>query len=190
MILIDSIESLNFSLNTLKSTLQTTNKSIEKKIKELEERINTFKTTINKEIEDNKKWKPELQEFYWTIDWVINKYKVIETRWLNDNLDRFRYNLFGWCFKTKEEADFELERLEVIAEMKEFTYEFSNDEWESNDINKYFLYLNKNNNIMDWDCNTDIQRNDLYFKSYKDIQTCIDTVGEDRIKKYYFKLGL
>lgn len=93
----------------------------------------------------------------------------------------------GNCFRTEEEAKFEIERLKVLQEMKRFE-EPKDYKW--NGINNHhYIYgvLNNTNTIKVgyiWTCKS----NDIYFKSEKDVKACVEAVGEDRIKKYYLRI--
>ena len=90
----------------------------------------------------------------------------------------------GNCFKTKEEAKFEAERLKVIHEMKKFA-EPEDFEWDGINYHDYIYY--------DILCDTILigssrcsRYTGIFFKTRDDVKDCIKAVGEDRIKKYYF----
>lgn len=93
----------------------------------------------------------------------------------------------GNCFKTKEEAKFEIERLKVLQEMKKFA-EPKDSEWDGNDSHYYIYYYSLGEDVeIGWA--TACKSNDIYFKSEEDTKACLDAVGEDRIKKYYLRIG-
>jgi len=90
----------------------------------------------------------------------------------------------GNCFKTEEEAKFEVERLKVIHEMKKFA-EPEDFGWDGINYHDYLYY--------DILCDTILigrsrcsKYTGIFFKTRDDIKDCIKAVGEDRIKKYYF----
>lgn len=90
-------------------------------------------------------------------------------------------------FLTKEDAEFARERLKVIAELKKYAKEFSDEEWMSSNTQKYYLYYNWPNNEVNTDYNYFSSYGDqLLFESGEKAQEAIDAVGEERIKKYYF----
>ena len=99
--------------------------------------------------------------------------------------DRGRQSI-GNIFKTQEEAEFEAERLRVIHEMKKFAF-LENDAWNI-DISHYYFYYDVAGNFIDIGSSYAIKRQDVYFKSRGDAKACLDEVGEDRIKKYYFRI--
>lgn len=84
---------------------------INKRIELLEQEITAIKKAVEKSRKD---WKPEYGETYWFIAEAgnINWYK-----WASHAGDEAHYNI-GNCYPTKEAAEFEIERLKVIAELK------------------------------------------------------------------------
>lgn len=154
-----------------------------KNIKTKEDRV----AQIEKELEElkNKKWKPEVGEIY---HYISNRGSTLcET---NDNFpgDEDRFNI-GNYFKTHEEAEFEVERIKVLEELKKFSYEFSDEEWEYGDFDKFILYYNYETNEIDIDCFWNCKYDSIHFKTKEDAEKAIDKIGEERLKKYYFKVG-
>lgn len=152
-----------------------------------DEQINAIKVLlgdaydIEKQTEEEISFPMEGDKYYF-----INGSEVCESYWYDDEIDRDRLPL-GNCFKTLEEAEFEVERLKVLNEMKKFE-EPKDYKW--NGVNNhYYIYgvLIKANTIKVgyvWTCKT----NDIYFKSEEDAEACIEAVGKDRIKKYYLRI--
>lgn len=154
-------EELIFKKERIKKQIENEQKSIEeinKLIKELE----------------NKKWKPACLEKYYYIDNVGDVYSTYND---NVNIDKMRFSL-GNYFKTREEAEFEVERLKVLEELKEFSYEFSDDEWKNKAITKYLLsydFLNNNIVIDYW---YTVKYNNLYFKTKEDVKKAIKKLAK------------
>lgn len=67
-------------------------------------------------IKDNKFFKPEYHEKYYYIGYSG---EVNSSNWCNDITDNRAFSI-GNVFKTPEEAEFERERLKVIAELKRY----------------------------------------------------------------------
>lgn len=134
----------------------------------------------------NKVWKPEKDETYY---YLYSYGKIEEDTWDNANEDRIRYAI-GNCFKTKEEAEFALERQKVIMELKRFALEHNEGEIDWNDSNqiKYFLSYQHDKNIIFIDSYYFIQICDIYFTSEEIAKAAIKEIGEERIKKYYFEV--
>lgn len=165
-------EELLFKKERIKKQIENEQKAIEEIDKELK-RL------------DSKKWKPKIDEKYFYVDY---KADFFSTQNNNFNIDK-RMLSIGNYFKTEEGAEFEVERLKVLEELKEFSYEFSDEEWKNKAITKYLLsydFFNNNILIIYW-CM--VKYNTLYFKTDEDAEKAIEKIGEDRLKKYYFKVG-
>lgn len=89
----------------------------------------------------------------------------------------------GNCFKTKEEAKFEVERLKVIHEMKKFA-ESEDYVWDGENSHHY-IYYNFCCDAIRTGYTYSYKKSTIFFKSTDDIRDCIEAVGEDRIIKYY-----
>lgn len=141
-------------------------------------------------VEGKKKWwEPELDEKYYIIgvDGSIgyNNYD-------GDCADK-RLMAIGNCFQTEEQAEFMAEKLKVIHELEKFAFENNEKEIDWDDINqaKYHLvgvFGDKGNNYIKI-CSTFMLKElpfNIYFISEEIARKAIETIGEDRIKKYYF----
>lgn len=116
--------------------------------------------------------------FFLTISGIVQ-----EGIWRNDdsNFDRER---IGNAFLTEEDAKFASERLKVIAELKKYAKEFSNEEWSNPKLLKYYISYNYGSGLCV--CAAWIVKDSkLYFESKEKAQAAIKWVGEDRVKKYY-----
>lgn len=94
----------------------------------------------------------------------------------------------GNVFLTEEDAEFARERLKVIAELKKYAKEFSDEEWAQNNcVKKYYIFYNWSNGKVSAGYNYFASYgNQLLFESGEKAKEAIDAVGEERIKKYYF----
>ena len=134
----------------------------------------------------NKWWEPELDEKYYMIcgDGSIdyNNYDF-------DGADR-RIMGIGNCFQTEEQAEFMAEKLKVIHELEKFAYENNEEEIDWNDTNQEKLYLTMNytDKCIDifYTYTWIYSPSNIYFTSKKIAKEAIETIGEERLKKYYF----
>lgn len=95
----------------------------------------------------------------------------------------------GNCFRTEEEAKFVAEKIKVIAELKRFAKENNEKmDWYNPDQNKYFIYYNYRDDEISIDFNKLFKRETLYFSSNIIAKEAIETIGEERLKKYYFEV--
>lgn len=144
----------------------------------------TLLSLIEKAKQKNKVWKPEENETYY---YSYSYGNIDEDTWDSTNKDRNRYAL-GNCFKTKEEAEFALERQKVIMELKRFALEHNEKEidWNDSKQKKYFLSYQHDKNIIDYYYY--YQSCSIYFTSIEIARAAIQEIGEERIKKYYFEV--
>ena len=152
-----------------------------------EDERNQLLALVEKATEKKSKvWKPESNENYYHI---VSDGDISDSYWSDDSdLANDRYEI-GNCFRTLEEAEFAVERLKVIAELKRFAQEHNKKEIDWRDFGqcKYFIYCEFHDNAeyIDIGCAKECKSNDIYFASEEIAQQAIDTIGEDRIKKYY-----
>lgn len=122
-----------------------------------------------------KLWKPERHEEYYAISTCkgdISKYANKNQLYTDDSF------VIGNCFRTQKEAEFAVERLKVIQELREFACEKLED-----DKIRWYLYLTKGCVCTSW---VKSLQGDLCFQTEQDAEAAIKAVGEERIKKYYF----
>ena len=154
------------------------------RIEELEEQIKKLQSEIDAikgENRPNKRWMPEDGHNYFSID--SEGFIKCDT-WHGYIGDENRYKM-GNIFKTYEEAEFASERLEVIAELKEFAEPYDTN-WEADFDNSHcYLYYDHETNAVDYGYVHTEKSGDLYFKDKWDAKRAIAIVGEERIKKYY-----
>lgn len=133
----------------------------------------------------NKVWKPEKDETYY---YLYSYGKIEEDTWDNANEDRIRYAI-GNCFKTKEEAEFVLEKLKVITELKRYALEHNEGEinWNPGKRN-FYIYYSYSINRTDIDFTTCMRESTVYFTSREIAQAAIKEIGEERLRKYYFEV--
>ena len=106
--------------------------------------------------------------------------------WHNDDSDHNRLR-FGNVFLTEEDAKFASERLKVIAGLKKYAKEFSDEEWSNAKLLKYYISYNYGSGLCvcaSWI----VKVSKLYFESEEKTQEAIKWVGEDRVKKYYLEV--
>ena len=157
---------------------------MEELLKELEEAKRKI-ADIEKKIEEKKtetgRWKPRKADNYWFIS---GDAQVTKDLWTNHFIDSMRYKI-GNCYKTESEANFAIEKLKVIAELKEYE-EPKSRAWDGI-ISHYFIYYDYNREKIAISYN-DYYKGGIYFESEEKAKQAIDAIGEDRIKKYYLEV--
>ena len=132
-----------------------------------------------------KVWKPECDKNYW----IINGFRVVNSSWHNDNVDYRRYEI-GNCFKTEKEAKFALEKLKVEAELRRFAEENNECEidWTDRKQNKWLICYNYDSKNIDTGYDNTLRTHYIYFSSKEIAKQAIKHIGEERLKKYYFRI--
>ena len=146
--------------------------NLQEELKALKERIAELEEQAKEEQEF-----PKMGDIYWRID---DRGSVDNCMYNNYYTDNHRQAI-GNFFKTKEQAEFAVEKLKVEAELRKFSRPF-----EYGKFNYYLLFDIDGNNFR-----TDVtsycpSQGAIYFESEEKAQQAISTVGEDRIKKYIF----
>jgi hypothetical protein len=125
------------------------------------------------------RWKPENNTMYW---YMYNGGAIACVPWYDDEADHDFFAI-GNCFRTKEDAKFAVERLKVIAELKEYaeTKERSN----TAGVQHWHLAYDLSTREVVGTFSFSMLNGDIFFENEKTLQKAIDAVGKERIKKYY-----
>ena len=156
-------------------------------------KLNEIQSKYGEYLVDEDKLKELLVKPYQKTVWDLEKediYYFINTNggvyscgWLADVNDLCRRE-FGNAFLTKEEAEFELERRKCEAIMLKYgrrTFKYEDD--------NYFIrlaYDNKKVFVDFWRLNQ--FQGSIYFDTKELAQKAIDEIGEERLKKYVFRV--
>lgn len=156
-------------------------------LKKIDEITSKAKSEIEKATEeynrelgeqDTRQWTPRMGEKYYYIDSFGS---ICVNKWNDRVSDNCRLEI-GNVFENGEEAKFELERLKVLAIMKKYSSPFIQGE-----CNYYMGFYHRG-----WNVETDFEAtfsNGIpYFESEEIVRKVIDEIGEERLKKYYFRL--
>lgn len=149
-------------------------KKIEELRKEFNEKIDKLKEEYKKEKDG--KWIPEEGEEYY---YLSTDFSVSSCVNLLDSIDRTRFK-FSKVFKTEEEAQ---EYADYLEARKEYSYEFSKEEWEDSGIQKYFIYYNHTCNVLGITANNIwFPMNGIHFKSRGKAEEFIDKYKKQILK--------
>lgn len=119
---------------------------------------------------------PQFGDDYWYVD---SDTDVMDLAWYGGEYDKCRLSI-GNVFKTKEQAEFALEKLKVEAELRKLSRPFilGEENWYLNTVSRKDITI-----ACDY---YDIHQGTVYFKSKDKVKEVIESVGEERIKKYIF----
>lgn len=148
-------------------------KKIEELRKEFDEKIEKLKREYKGK---NEKWIPKEGEIYY---YLAMDFSVSSCVNLLDSIDRTRFK-FSKIFKTKEEAQ---EYASYLKARKEYSYEFSREEWENDSICKYYIHYDfyYNNLLVSWVRNLG-RVGVIHFKTEAQAQAFIDKYKKQILK--------
>lgn len=133
-----------------------------------------------------KVWEPSLGDLYY----YINSNGDIKISYYNTrSIDK---RCIGNFFKTDEEAEHMVEKLKVIKELRDFALEHNDEEidWVDNEQDKWAICYDIEDKEIAYESGKKIKSVpfNVYFATEQDCERAIKTIGEDRIKKYYFDI--
>lgn len=136
-------------------------------------------------IKESKRWKPKDGDPYY---YIMGDGDVGRTTYYRHSLcDMGRITINNY-FKTEEEAEFAVEKAKVYLELKNFADE--NNEpinWNNPLQEKFYIMWDYEKCSIIYTYSCWMKTLDaIYFSSKKLANQAIETVGEDRIKKYLF----
>lgn len=144
---------------------------IDQRIKQLEEKCK----------EEDDKW-PKLGDTFYSIDWTG---EVIEVEWGGFHCsERMGEQLLeiGNVYKTREEAEFMVEKLKVIKELKELARPFEPNE---HNFSVCYDYRARGLGTLVYNV-THSAYGDFYFSNQIEAEQAVEEIGKERIKKYLF----
>lgn len=152
-----------------------------------EEREQLLKLVKKSNEATKKRWRAKNNKVYYFINY---NNKIDTLKEINCNVDKALFE-FGNYFKTKEEAEFELQKRLVYQELKDYALEHNEYEldWEDETQIKWYItydYDAKPESFNYYCVRTLCDIGQIYFSSEKIAREAVKTVGEDRIKKYLF----
>lgn len=86
------------------------------KVVSLETELSEIKRELERQEVKTKRWKPDDGERYFYIN---DCGEVRENHWINNAIDKMRFRI-GNVFESRKKAKFQVEKLKVVAELKEY----------------------------------------------------------------------
>lgn len=176
-------DTVNFSLNLADCSPAVTNVVMQT----LQNTFDSLRKVIETDKEEQKKketknhWKPITSEKYF---FTYSSGDVDSVIWTENKADKGRYGLRN-VFRTKEEAEFEVERRKIMAELQNYADDHNGEIAHPSDA--FWLGFDEDNMLI-------IVEDDSIFPPvgtvlFSDADTAynaIEDIGEDRIIKYMF----
>ena len=155
-------------------------KEYEQRLESLEREIAALKQeTVDDESTPkppHPRWMPVFNETYYLI---CRDASILSFNWDCGNIDTGLFTAAN-VYKSREAAEFDAERRKVLAEMHEWAGNWD-DPWKIS-CDSYRVEAVR-------DILRDITFGEMRFATREDAENCIKAVGEDRLKKYYFRIG-
>ena len=129
-----------------------------------------------------KRWKPELNEEYW----VVNNWGMAHNEiWTGCNTDQKRYNFYN-CFKTREQAEQEAEKILVRRMLEDIARRLNRDKFDWNDIHqcKYYFYLWNGEELGQNTARNRLSQGTIYCLDQDFLNVAIEEIGKERLIKY------
>lgn len=150
-------------------------KELKKKLKSLQKELDN---SMMNESSETGYWVPNDGDTYWYMSIYNN---IDNDVWCNTREDIGRLAI-GNIFRTKEEVEFEIDRLRVLSIIRPFTCGFR-----QTDKPLYVIIPTKDGDVTvrsyDYICLSDTT---VYFESESKAYSAIKAVGENKIRKYLF----
>ena len=96
---------------------------------------------------------------------------------------------YGFIFLNADDMGTRRKELEIYEKVKRYTYDFSTEDWSNRKVKKYYPVYDTDGGTVNTIFTTSEKSNTLYFKSEKDVEKAIRSIGIDKFKKYYLKVG-
>ena len=151
--------------------LQQEIKVLKERISESEEMLAKLEGQIKKEQEF-----PRNGDTYWIVD---DSGDLYDTVYVSNKSDVYRKKV-GNIYKTEAEAELALEKTKVEAEWRKFSRPFVWGE------ENWFLSMDNDKDIFFEYDNYEVYQGVNYFESKGKVKEVIESIGEERIKKYIF----
>lgn len=150
---------------------------MQEELQKLREEFNQRIKALEDKYKSQEEFKPEYGDEYWAIS---SRGEPDKYRWCGDIIDKGAFNL-GNIFRTKEEAEFEAERIKVLRELEKMGRSYAYDLYD------LCICLYANDKV---GCRIETDAISMYgkyyFRSEEEVKEAIEKIGEDRIKKYLF----
>lgn len=127
-------------------------------------------------------WDLKCDDYYY----YVHDSGIYYSPWINDRVDNLR-RCVGNCYLSKEESEFALERVKIIAELKRLGGTEDMMSLGNRDKLKYCIRYFHNKKVLEVIGMCCLNFNSsIFFATKEDALNTIKEIGEDRIKKYLF----
>ena len=148
--------------------------TLSNRIEQLEKELEELKKLEKEKV---KQFNPKIGDEYWFVN-TVGGTSLAE--WEHDDFDKDVYDI-GNTYRTKEEAEFVVEKIRTETELRKFSKPF---EWGGN--NYHILSDMNDSSLTIGNMGFYRSQGTIYFESEEKAEEAIRMVGEKRIEKYIF----
>lgn len=173
------------NLDTLKKEILMNKEELEQRINELQSELNNLQSKL-RNLDSYERFIPEEREIYWFID---DEGKIIPSRntHLHHCVDNSRIDFYN-CFRTKEEAEREKEKILVRRMLENIANRLNKGKKiDFGDLTskKYFICFDYDRNFIRLNHSSWLQAaGAVYCLSDKFLEVAIEEIDEERLIKY------
>lgn len=154
------------------------------RVKEDLQKVANTNKEENKKKETDKRWKPNLGENYFRIDPFDN---ITSFEWANDVFDNKYYNARN-IYKTKEEAEFEVERRKIMIELQNYADEHNGEI--ANPSDAFWIAFDEDDMSITVEMKSYLPPvGTVLFSDADTAYDAIEAIGENRILEYMFRVN-
>lgn len=154
------------------------------RVKEDLQKVANTNKEENKKNETKKCWKPNCGENYFRIDTFDN---IDSLKWENDIFDNKYYNARN-IYKTKEEAEFEVERRKIMIDLQNYADEHNGEIAHLSDA--FWIAYDEDDMSITVEMESCLPPvGAVLFSDGDTAYDAIEAIGEDRILKYMFRVN-
>lgn len=154
---------------------------LKKQLEELKEKIDK----MEKQEKTTERWRAEKDHKYYTI---LEGGGISFNFEAEDNIDDFLYKTRNY-FKTKEEAEKRLEKINTYYELMDLADELNNGEkidWNNEEQVKFYFYYDADNDSLNiYATNYAKKIGEIYCLDKDFLDIAIEKIGEDRLKQLF-----
>lgn len=154
------------------------------RVKEDLQKVANTNKEENKKKETDRRWKPNFGENYFRINSFDN---ITSLEWENDAFDNRYYNARD-IYKTKEEAEFEVERRKIMIELQNYADEHNGEISHPSDA--FWIAFDEDDMSITVETESYLPPvGAVLFSNGDTAYDAIEAIGEDRILKYMFRVN-
>lgn len=153
---------------------------MQEELQKLKEEFDQRIKALEDKYDSKEEFEPKCDDKYWVVG---ANGKATDFIWTGDSFDVTGMENKAF-FRTEEEAQFEAERLKVLRELEKMGKPFEPNE---HNLSVCYNYRTRGLDILGYTVTHSVY-GDFYFSTQREAEQAVEKIGEDRIKKYLFRV--